>query len=162
MKKILVIYLLVILGLTACNNGFLGEPTAKPASWEFIQSVGGIKLGDLYSRDGRTFVSLLVDVSGNQAITVTPTLNNTGLICSSGRIVGSGNFVLGMDMWLTIYVEPEQGVFSSRRGSKCNDIVLPAVPMNGFTKYRIFYIEKPAPISTIFNSRANLIGVVDL
>ena len=74
--------LLFVALLSDCTGNGFGQAGSKSMDWEFIQSVGGIKLGYPYLRIGRYWVPVFVDVSGAQTITVAPTRRNTGLDCT--------------------------------------------------------------------------------
>lgn len=160
LKKVRLLLFPAILVLSSCASGPIGRPEAQAMSWEFIQSVGGIELGNPYTTGGRHFVPLIVDVSGSKAITVAPTLTNTRLVCSMAAAVGGGNF-LRRNVWVTIYTEPEP-IATTRGGgptSTCNDILLSPGLLFGSIAYNIYYIEKRVMVVD-FNSRKNLIGVV--
>ncbi|MEZ5491903.1 MAG: hypothetical protein R3F50_16545 [Gammaproteobacteria bacterium] len=149
--------LLFAFALSACASKPINRPNAEAIDWEFIQSVGGVRLGDPYSKDGLRWVPVLADVSGSQTITTVPTLSNTGLVCSAAVTGGTGNLVTGMNVWLTIYVEPEPDIPIVGLSSRCNDIPLP--PNFSAGPYRVYYEDKPKNIVSL-NSRANLIGTL--
>ena len=50
---------IAILALSSCASGPIGRPDANAMSWEFIQSVGGVHLGILYTIDSRQLVTLV-------------------------------------------------------------------------------------------------------
>lgn len=149
--------LLFMLVLSACVSGPTGSPNLQPVSWDFIQSVGGIQLGEPYTIGGMRWVPVIVDLSGSQTITVTPTRRNTGLVCSTIRSDISGNQVTGMNSWITIYAEP--GTKSSGRGvaSQCDATPLPLD--FGVGGYRVYYEENRKFMPSL-NNRKNLIGTV--
>lgn len=158
----LVVACLLISFFSACVSKPIGRPNARPLSWEFIQSVGGIRLGDPYTKDGRDWVPIIVDVSGSQAITTTPTLTNTGLICTVALADGTGNIATGMNLWVTIYAEPEPnyGAGGGTASAQCNDIPLSAtIGPRLYWRYNIYYEEKRKLITNL-NSRENLIGTL--
>lgn len=68
-----------------------GYYESQPRDWDFIQSVGGIRLGEPYRLNGFLWVPILLDVSGSQTITVQPTNSNTGLECAQIMSRNSGN-----------------------------------------------------------------------
>ena len=70
------------------STGFYGS---EPRGWDFVQSVGGIRVGEPYKLYGMTWVPILVDVSGRQTITIQPTNSNTGLACVQIVVRRSGN-----------------------------------------------------------------------
>lgn len=159
------IALLCAIFLSSCaTGGTFGMPNATPMNWAFIQSVGGIRLGDPYFKDSMRWVPIFVDVSGAQTITVTPTLRNTGLVCSAAPFSGGGSKAItgGMDFWLTVYTEPESTTTNiAGMSSSCPDIPLNFRPsFGGSTTVRFYYIQKTA-IAHILNSKENLIGVIN-
>lgn len=159
--KEIIIALLCAISLSSCASGGFGQPDGEPMDWTFIQSVGGIRLGDPYLRGGRYWVPVLVDVSGAQTITVTPTLRNTGLVCTSVTFSGSGSYIdFDLDFWLTVYTEAESPSNGGRLSSECNDIPLNFMSSFGDRTYNFYYIPKSAN-SNIFRSKENLVGVIN-
>ncbi len=49
--------------------------------WAFVQSIGGIAVGEPYARPEGWYLPVEVDVSGMRTIAVKPTLQNSGLSC---------------------------------------------------------------------------------
>lgn len=156
------LFLLAIVMLSGCAGGGFGPPPgAEPMDWAFIQSVGGIRLGDPYLRGDRYWVPVIVDVSGAQTITVTPTRRNTGLVCTRVTLSGSGSDIdYSLDFWLTVYTEPASSNNIGRLSSRCNDIPLNFLQSFSDRTYNFYYVQKPAILS-ILNSKENLIGVIN-
>jgi hypothetical protein len=132
---------------------------AKPLTWEYIQAVGGVRLGDPYFKEGTRWVPLIIDLSGTQTITVVPTLSNTGLICSAVTVAGGGNQVTGTDIWISVYADPKQQSGMGQKSSQCGDFPL-ATQFGGIGTHRVFYKEKSINLS-IFESREYLIGTLE-
>lgn len=155
------LFLLAITLLSGCAEGGFGHAGGEPMDWAFIQSVGGIRLGDPYRRSGRYWVPVIVDVSGAQTITVIPTWRNTGLVCTRATFSGSGSDIdSDMDIWLTVYTEPESASNSGRLSSRCNDIPLNFMRNFNDRTYNFYYVQKPATLN-ILNSKDHLIGVIN-
>ena len=143
--------------LVACNNMTAFYPGSTAADWSFVQSVGGMRLGDPYIKDGHYYVPVVIDVSGNQSITTVPTAINTGLVCASMIGEGSGD-IFGMDYWITIYIQPETEAKSPKPGSVCPDVVLGRVgagiaPPN----WNVYFDDRP---NSQRGSKDHLIGTV--
>lgn len=64
--------LMCILPLAMCS---------EPVGWSFVQSVGGIALGEVTVVDGNYSLAIEADVSGLKEVTIKPTLVNSALIC---------------------------------------------------------------------------------
>ncbi len=76
MRKLGLILFLLIISITACK-----DVTTKLQNWDFIQSVGGMKLGTpLKTQDG-WYLPIICDVSGTTKITVKPQTLNSALKC---------------------------------------------------------------------------------
>lgn len=107
-------------------------------------------------------VPIIVDLSGNQTITVTPTLTNSGIVCFGAIVVGSGENGRDFDMRISIYAEPELGADTSlgRRTGECGGIYLP--PRNTLGNrgdYNIYYVDKLESFPTI-NQAEHYLGTV--
>lgn len=90
-KGILLCITFLSLHISSCKMG--STPAVNPTTqfqqvdWEFIQSVGGMAIGDP-SFNPRTFdltIPLIQDFSGLRKITVEPTLRGSGLTCAAIR-----------------------------------------------------------------------------
>ncbi len=164
-----IFFLLAVSMLLSCaSGGFsasggIGRDDSEAMDWAFIQSVGGIRLGDPYVNQGIRWVPIFVDVSGTQTITIPPTLRNTGLVCSAVSLTwgGSNAATGGMEFWLTVYTQPISSVTAAAGlSSRCADL-----PLNfrdsfgGSTVARFYYTQTPATLN-VFNSRENMIGVL--
>ena len=75
--------LLLILLISSCTSA-----TSQERSWSFIQSIGGIKIGQAYKDNDTYYLPIQVDVSGLQEITTKPTMLNSALMCSrTGHLI---------------------------------------------------------------------------
>jgi hypothetical protein len=77
---------------------------AKPVDLAFVNSVGGIRIGNAKRDDKGWAIPIEVNVSGLKTITTPPTLINSGLICerTSAR-------VKGMTILITVHTGPARG-----------------------------------------------------
>jgi len=144
--------------LPGCKDIGLFFPGAVAADWEFIQSVGGIRLGDPYIRDGHYFVPLIANVSGSQSVTTSPTNRSTGLVCATIEGDGIGN-IFGTDYWVTIYIQPESEVALTNPSGICPDIALGRVGMGiSPPKWDVYFDDRP---DRQRGSKNHLIGTVE-
>ena len=76
----LVILAVVFAVCTSCST-LIGCVTSEHATWNFVQAVGGIKVGDPQSvTNGEWAVPVECDVSGLTAVTTKPTTLNNNLV----------------------------------------------------------------------------------
>lgn len=79
---------------------------APPVSWEFIQSVGGLSVGQPKIADNILWLPLTVDLSGARQISVAPTVTNSGKKCIRAEL-RQGNLMTtpagAYDLYLQIY-----------------------------------------------------------
>lgn len=64
--------ILCLLSLSVCSEA---------RDWAFVQSAGGIALGELVSKEGNWSLAVRANVSGLETITVKPQRINSALIC---------------------------------------------------------------------------------
>jgi hypothetical protein len=76
--------------VTGCRTIHGTDRDLERVDWEFIQSAGGISIGNPYIDRASNFLVIPInqDFSGNRTITIAPTLRNSGLLCA--QIVNSG------------------------------------------------------------------------
>jgi hypothetical protein len=75
-----------------CVDRIIGHVTEEPISWEFIQSVGGLRVLDPQRQpDGTLLLPVECDVSGLRAVTVKPTAINSGIVVASTEAQVSAN-----------------------------------------------------------------------
>jgi len=110
--------LMCILPLAVCS---------EPKSWSFMQSVGGIAIGEALERKGAWFLPVQANVAGLESITVKPVMLNSALICESvsARIVGE-----------SIFLTVNAGLLRDGYTRRCPEASL-GTPKAG--EYRVFY-----------------------
>ncbi len=108
-------------------------------SWEFIQSVGGMALGDpFYDRkDNQILLPLIHDFTGKSKITVDPVLIGSGKACHH-ITYGTTSTPLGtiLDIHLIAWSSDEEVL--PPRGCDIAFILLRFVPPS-ITRYRVWY-----------------------
>jgi hypothetical protein len=116
---------------SACGreDAYVGTP--QTASWEFMQSVGGISIGQAQKRDDSTWVlPVACDVSGLQTITHKPTVMHSGVVVT--RVLQR---ISGRDIGISVVVNTPLG---AARSSECPPITLSAVSPG---RYQVLYLE---------------------
>lgn len=110
--------LMCLLPLAVCS---------EPKSWSFMQSVGGIAIGEALERKGAWFLPVQANVAGLESITIKPVMLNSGLICESvsARIVGE-----------SIFLTVNAGLLRDGYTQRCPEASL-GTPKAG--EYRVFY-----------------------
>jgi len=85
--KSLVLLAAFSFGFSACSH-VLSYAARESKDWEFVQSVGGLKLGSPY-RDskGHVLLPIICDVSGTKKITKQPTTLNSALACDTPSVI---------------------------------------------------------------------------
>lgn len=83
MNKIKALPLVCSVFLTGCMSfSILKGEIFTPVDWAFVQSVGGLAIGDPYvDQNDILWIPLEVDFSGRNTISVEPTLRDSGLKC---------------------------------------------------------------------------------
>lgn len=110
LQAVRVLIIPAILMIAACSPiTTIRNVVEPPANWDFIQSVGGLSVGQPRLVDGIFWLPLNLDLSGNRQITVAPTLNNSGKKCirtllrqADGLTTPSGYY----DLYLQVYAGP--------------------------------------------------------
>lgn len=74
MKNVLLIASTLLVACTA---------TSEPRDWSFVQSVGGISVGEPAQSNGVWLLPVEADVSGLREVTTKPTAMNSGIACHS-------------------------------------------------------------------------------
>lgn len=112
------------------QNSYLA--TSHVASWEFIQSVGGIRLGEPAKKENGSWVLPVVcDVSGLTTVTRKPTTMNSGLVVT--RMLYQ---VSGREVRISVVLNAP---LSTSRTSLCTEVTLSNIN-NG--EYRVLYKEQ--------------------
>ncbi|MCW9015209.1 MAG: hypothetical protein OQL06_15690 [Gammaproteobacteria bacterium] len=117
--KILSLLLLVI--TASCTDV---ESTER--SWSFVQSVGGLKVGQPYTEQNIHYLPITVDVSGLQEITIKPTMLNSALMCSR-----TGHLVKGNEVYISIYTSS----INDTANKNCSSIPLINIEEGNYTVY---------------------------
>ena len=134
-----------ILMVSACSPvTTMRNVVEPPANWEFIQSVGGLSVGQPRIVDGIFWLPLNLDLSGQRQITVAPTLTDSGKKCirttlrqADGLTTPSGYY----DLYLQVYPGP----VSKRSEGGCDEVPMfvgslsPPLAQPGNVTFRIWY-----------------------
>ncbi len=96
-------------------------------TWDFMQSVGGISIGDPFREDGMWYLPVLCDVSGTRKVTVGPTRMNSSLAAPDVRIQVKGS---------AVYVTVVTTMVSHNQSSLCKPASLGNLPAG---TYSVFY-----------------------
>ena len=118
MKRFVAIILLAMFPLSVL---------ARPESWAFVQSVGGIVVEPPARDDQGWSLPIRANVSGLEAASVKPTTLNSALICE--RTLAK---VEGSNVYLTIV----SGLVRSNTSARCPPAVLGEISRG---KYTVFY-----------------------
>lgn len=110
--------LMCILPLAMCS---------EPIDWTFVQSVGGISIGEVSITDGNYSLAVNANVSGLEQVTVKPTLVNSALICESTMAT-----IQDKAIYLTIY----KGVIREGYSTHCPAAKLKHIKAGN---YQVFY-----------------------
>lgn len=112
------IKLMCILPLAMCS---------EPVDWAFVQSVGGISIGEVSITDSHYSLAVNANVSGLEQVTVKPTLVNSALICESTTATIQDK---------AIYLTINKGVIREGYSTHC-----PAAKLNHIKagSYQVFY-----------------------
>jgi len=161
--------LLVAILVSSCSGipggrGQLGEAQ----DWNFIQAVGGIRLGEPYSQNGLVFVPIVADVSGRQTITTVPSLTTENLICRIGPWGGTKSILkpMTMNVFITVYTQ-ERSAATDRMGltNQCPPYLRPPHHPMLYTLVRtldVYYVEGAPVFVYSPAATAHLIGSIEL
>lgn len=116
--------ILSVLGVLVLVPAYGGQDsylaTSHVASWEFIQSVGGIRLGGPEKKeDGGWVLPVICDVSGLTTVTHKPTTMNSGLVVT--RML---YHISGSEIRVSVVLNTP---LSTSRTSRCTDITLSGI-----------------------------------
>jgi hypothetical protein len=113
----------------AGENSFLAP--AHVATWSFIQSAGGIRVGAPEKKENNSWLLPVVcDVSGLNAITQKPTSINSGLVVTKVLHRVEGNEIL-----ISVALNAP---LTKNGTSRCRDIVLANISSGA---YKVLYAE---------------------
>lgn len=139
--------LLALMGvlLSACSPvSTFKNMVDPPASWEFIQSVGGISVGQPRVVDGIFWLPLNLDLSGQRQITVAPTQMNSGKKCLSATLRQADGLTTPVgyyDLYLQVYA----GSVDKRGAGGCDEVPMfigslsPPLSAPNNVTFRIWY-----------------------
>ena len=101
---------------------------AESVSWDFVQSVGGLTIGQPVKSSAGWQLPIRADVSGLRTVTVQPKVMNSGIACVETRAA-----VEGSSIFLTVIT----GIASSDRSAACPPAMLGSIaPGPYLVKYR--------------------------
>jgi hypothetical protein len=116
--------------------------TSHLATWEFIQSVGGIRVGNPEKKASNSWVlPVICDVSGVTTVTQKPTTLNSPLVVT--KILHQ---VVGNEIQISVVVNTP---LRSSRDSRCTAIAVEAISAG---EYKVLYQES--------NKVAHVLGTV--
>lgn len=142
LSRVLLLFLgcLVIRSVYAGQDSYLATPSV--AAWDFIQSVGGIRVETPQKKgNGQWVLPVICDVSGTTTVTRKPTAMNSGLVVT--RML---HRVTGNEIHISVVLNSP---LSTSRTSRCTEIVVGGVNVG---EYRVLY-EAP-------NEAAHALGFV--
>ena len=119
MKTAISLFCVVIASTTLALAGVAGFLTKKSESWNFIQSVGGMKV----SADGAK-LNVECDVSGTKTTTIKPTMINSGIGVRKLKHKRDGN---------TIQLTLVTSVLEKGMKTSCSPLDLSAYPDGEYT-----------------------------
>lgn len=130
--------------LAACSPvATMRNVVDSPVHWNFLQSVGGIAVGQPRLEGNIFWLPLEADLSGNRQITVAPTVTNSGRKCiraelrQSDEIPTPGYYELYLQIW--------SGDLDQRQQGGCDEVALfipslsPPFTSPDRWKFRIWY-----------------------
>jgi hypothetical protein len=116
---------------SACGRQEAYLATSGVATWEFIQSVGGIRIGQPRKKDDSAWVlPVICDVSGLKTITQKPTAMNSGVVVTKML-----HQIAGSDISISVVFNLP---LSSERTSACQEVTLGEMKVGD---YRVLYLE---------------------
>lgn len=137
MKKSLLIVLLIF------SQGALCALLGEERDWEFIQSVGGIAIGEPILEKNNWFLPVKCNVAGLKEITVKPTMLNSGLDWADTEVRIKGD---------VIYLSIETALVGmGGKSSDCGPAKLGEIKSG---KYSVMYLSP--------DKSTNLIGEVEI
>jgi hypothetical protein len=128
--------LLSVLGVLALAPAYGGQDsylaTSQIASWEFIQSVGGIRLGKpAKTENGSWVLPVVCDVSGLTPVTHKPTAMNSGLVVTRMLYQASGS-----EIRISVVLNAP---LSTSLTARCTEVTLSGINTG---EYRVLYEEQ--------------------
>lgn len=119
MKHFTYTFIAVLLCVSACDAGLAGWLSQERRDWEFIESVGGMKVQLNHKR-----LDVACDVSGTRRITRKPTTVNSGICVRKLKWTREGS---------TIRLSVVTSVFEKGMSSSCESIDLSQLPSGTYS-----------------------------
>jgi hypothetical protein len=130
--------------LGSCSTTSMRAVVDPPVSWDFLQSVGGVAVGQPRLADGNLWLPLTVDLSGNRSITRTPTVTDTGRKCIRATLRQTNPLTTPVGYY-DLALQIHSGTLQQRGEGGCEEVPLftgdlnpPFVPSRNM-KFRIWY-----------------------
>jgi hypothetical protein len=118
------------LGLAAAV-GACTATTTEDRDWAFMQSVGGLSIGQPHRANEKVYLPVACDVSGLTTITVKPTTMNSGLVVRDVRASRRG---------AAVYIWVRTSLPHGKDGQPCGTAELGDLPPG---KYTVYYGKPP-------------------
>lgn len=137
-------FLPVALLVGACSSTSMRAVVDPPVSWDFLQSVGGVAVGQPRLAETSLWLPITVDLSGNRSITRSPTVTDTGRKCIRATLQQTNPLTTPVgyyDLALQIHSGTEQ----QRSEGSCEEVPLfignlkPPFSPSRNVKFRIWY-----------------------
>lgn len=144
MKLSRALYLLPALLLVGCSATSMRAVVDPPVSWEFLQSVGGVAVGQPRLVDTNLWLPVTVDLSGNRSITRTPTVTDTGRKCIRATLQQT-NLLTTPVGYYDLALQIHSGTEKQRSEGSCEEVPLftgnlnPPFSPSRNMKFRIWY-----------------------
>lgn len=130
--------------LGSCSSTSMRAVVDPPVSWEFLQSVGGVAVGQPRLADGNLWLPLTVDLSGNRSISTTPTVRDAGRKCLRATLQQT-NLLTTPVGYYDLALQIHSGTPEQRSEGSCDEVPLftgnlkpPFSPTRNM-KFRIWY-----------------------
>src|SRR4051812_37366526 len=90
----LLLALLALAGLVGCGTPESQGLVSQPRGWEFVEAVGGLRMGTAHRNDQGVFLPIECDVSGLHATTGRPASLNSGIACDAPLVRMEGRRIM--------------------------------------------------------------------
>jgi hypothetical protein len=130
--------------LGACSTTSMRAVVDPPVSWEYLQSVGGISVGQPRLADNNLWLPLTVDLSGNRSITQAPTVTDTGRKCIRATLQQTNTLTTPVGFY-DLALQVHSGTTEQRAEGSCSEVPLftgslkPPFSASRNMKFRIWY-----------------------
>lgn len=130
--------------LGSCSSTSMRAVVDPPVSWEFLQSVGGVSVGQPRLVDTNLWLPITVDLSGNRSITRAPTVTDTGRKCIRATLQQT-NLLTTPVGYYDLALQIHSGTEQQRSEGSCDEVPLftgslkPPFSPNRSVKFRIWY-----------------------